>query len=97
MQFDKNLIKKLQKLSMIELNSSQEQETMKSLQEILNFTKNLDTLDTSKIQDNSFRVLNNYSPLREDILSEMPDISNNIINNAPKKENNFFVVPKIIE
>jgi len=97
MKIDHNLLKKLQKLSMLEIDSKQEQETISSLEDVVNFTDNLNDLDLSHIKEIHFNPAQGYSPLREDISEKNPDISEDILKNAPSSENNFFIVPNIIE
>jgi len=93
MKIDESLIKKLESLAMLEINNKSSM--AKDLEEIVEFVENLNEIDTSNI-DAAFSSLINSTPLREDRV-----IKNNIIKevlkNAPKVKDNFFIVPKIIE
>lgn len=96
MNIDHNLIQKLQKLSLLDISEQEEKETIVALQEIVDFTDNLNSLDLSDIKEIHFNPAQGYSILREDIANKKEDISKDILDNAPLVENNFFVVPNII-
>ncbi len=96
MQVDKNILEKLEKLSMVEIKNEQKDEMVENLNEIVNFVENLSELDLEN-KDASFTTLRGGTPFREDIPKNNNEVIEIILNNAPKKENEFFVVPKIIE
>ncbi len=87
------LIKRLETLSMVEI---EDKETMaKDLEEIVEFVNSLNEIDTSDI-DATFNTLNASTPLREDT-PKNSGIINDVLQHAPKSEDNYFIVPKIIE
>ncbi len=96
MKINEVLLEKLEKLSMIEIKDEKKEEMIKNLSEIVNFVENLSELDLTN-KDASFATLNGGTPFREDLPSKNPEIIEIILKNAPKKEDNFFAVPKIIE
>lgn len=95
MNIDSNLMLRLEKLSMIELSEEKRAEVQMQLSEIVNFVENLSSLDTSNI-GGSFTTLSGGTPLREDE-PQRSSVGDEILKFAPKSEDNFFVVPKIIE
>ena len=96
MVIDKTLLEKLQRLASLEL-SEKEQETAKeNLSEIVNFIENINKLDLEGIPT-SFNPLDTKLPMRDDTPHNNPKIAQSILKNAPLSEDNFFIVPKIIE
>ena len=93
MKIDENLIKKLESLSMVEIDNKSSM--AKDLEEIVEFVENLNEIDTSHI-DATFSSLNSSTPLREDEVIKS-DVTKEVLKNAPKVKDNFFIVPKIIE
>lgn len=95
MNIDANLMHRLEKLSKIELSEEKRGEVQAQLSEIVNFVENLSSLDTSNIEG-TFTTLSGGTPLREDE-PQKSSVRDDILKFAPKSEDNFFVVPKIIE
>ncbi len=96
MKIDEALLKKLEKLSYVNISDEKRAEVIAQLSEILSFVDNLSELDTSGVDD-TFSMRGESTRLRDDEPKIDRDINENIIKNAPKSENHFFVVPKIIE
>ncbi len=96
MKINEVLLTKLEKLSMIEIKDEKKEEMIKNLSGIVNFVENLSELDLTN-KEASFTTLNGGTPFREDLPSKNPETIKIISKNAPKKEDGFFVVPKIIE
>ena len=93
MKIDENLIKKLESLAMLEIDDKSSM--ARDLEEIVEFVENLNEIDTSHI-DATFSSLNTQTPLREDEVIKS-DVIKEVLKNAPKTKDNFFIVPKIIE
>jgi len=93
MKIDIKVIEKLENLSMVEIEDKEKM--AKELEEIVNFVEMLNELDTENIEP-SFRVLDIATPLREDE-PQKKDIIKDVLANAPKAKDNYFIVPKIIE
>ncbi|ACM92487.1 glutamyl-tRNA(Gln) amidotransferase, C subunit [Nautilia profundicola AmH] len=93
MKIDESLVKRLETLSMVEIEDKASM--AKDLAEIVEFVEMLNELDTSNV-DATFSTLDNSTYLRED-----EPIKNNVIEeileHAPKAKDGFFIVPKIIE
>jgi len=96
MQVDDALLTKLEKLSFLKVSDNKRDEIKGQLSEIMNFVDNLSELNTDGVDDN-FAMSDMATPLREDVASCNSDINDDIIKNAPKSADHFFIVPKIIE
>ena len=96
MTIDDSTIDKLAKLSSLEIDDSKRESLKKELGDIINFVENLNEIDVSHI-DATFTTVEGGTPLREDISSQDLDMSKHILSNAPKSEDGYFIVPKIIE
>ena len=96
MQVDDALLTKLEKLSFLKISDDKRDEIKSQLSEIMSFVDNLSELDTQGVDDN-FAMNDMQTPLRVD--SPLCDvrINDEIIKNAPRSAEHFFVVPKIIE
>ncbi|NPA60104.1 MAG: Asp-tRNA(Asn)/Glu-tRNA(Gln) amidotransferase subunit GatC, partial [Epsilonproteobacteria bacterium] len=71
-------------------------EIISQLSEIVDFVDNLSELDTDNVDEN-FAMNDKSTFTREDIPSCDKEINESILNNAPLSDDNFFIVPKIIE
>lgn len=96
MTVDDNLIAKLSKLSSLEIDESKKENLKAELADIINFVENLNEIDVSGI-DATFSTIEGGTPLREDESKQDLELSNHILKYAPKSEDGYFVVPKIIE
>ncbi|WP_428024255.1 Asp-tRNA(Asn)/Glu-tRNA(Gln) amidotransferase subunit GatC [Arcobacter sp.] len=96
MTIDDNTIDKLAKLSSLEIDESKRESLKKELGDIINFVENLNEIDVSHI-DATFTTVEGGTPLREDVASQDLEMSKHILSNAPKSEDGYFIVPKIIE
>lgn len=96
MIIDNTVLEKLEKLSMLKIEDEKKEELAAQLTEILAYVENLAELDTDGL-DASFSTLLGGTPLREDIANTNKEISKKIFSHAPHAENDFFIVPKIIE
>jgi aspartyl-tRNA(Asn)/glutamyl-tRNA(Gln) amidotransferase subunit C len=96
MTVDDNLIAKLSKLSSLEIDESKKENLKAELADIINFVENLKEIDVSNIEA-TFSTIEGGTPLREDVSKQDLELSNHILKHAPKSEDGYFVVPKIIE
>lgn len=96
MQIDNTVLTKLEKLSHLRVDEAKKEEIIGQLTEIVSYIENLSELDTSAL-DASFSTLEGGIPMREDLPQCDPTIPNSILAHAPKSENDFFIVPAIIE
>ena len=95
MSIDKNQVKKVAKLSRISLDNKQIDSLSKDLDSIITFVEKLNELDTDKIKTlNS--VTNKKLETRNDIVDD-GKIKKEILKNSPEKNEDFFIVPKVVE
>ena len=90
------LLNKLTRLGGITLEDEKLEITKNHLSEIVNFVENINALELDTIPA-SFNPLDSKLPMREDIVEFKPEIAKSVLDNAPSAEDNFFIVPKIIE
>ena len=95
MPLSPEIVKYVADLSRIELTEEELDKLSKQLQDILGFIDQLSQADVSGIPATS-HILPINSIFREDNLRDSLPIEKTMAN-APQKENNFFVVPKVIE
>jgi len=91
-----DLLKNLEKLSALKVSDNKREEIISQLSDILAYVENLSELDTSNV-DSYFSTIEGGTPLREDVVVSSKEISEQILKNAPQTEDNFFIVPAIIE
>ena len=95
MEFDKNSLLKLGKLSKIKIDDDKLSSLSKDLGSILNFIDRLQSLYTEEVDPTS-NSLDQSLVMRDDIAIDK-NSANEILENAPEKELDFFSVPKVIE
>ena len=94
MKIDDALIDRLAELSKLEFNEEEKVSIKEDLQKMLNFVDKLNELDTEGEQPLIFMTeeVNRY---REDI-PEHTITKEEALKNAPKKDSDYFKVPKVI-
>ena len=93
---DNTVLEKLEKLSMLKIEDEKKEELAAQLTEILAYVENLAELNTDDLSA-SYSTLDGGTPLREDHPKSDDTIARSIFSHAPNAENDFFIVPKIIE
>jgi aspartyl-tRNA(Asn)/glutamyl-tRNA(Gln) amidotransferase subunit C len=93
---DNRVLENLEKLSMLKIEDNKKEELASQLTEILEYIENLNELDTDSL-DASFSTLSGGTPMRKDTPNSNPQIAKDILSHAPDAQNDFFIVPKIIE
>ncbi|QKF74195.1 Glu-tRNA(Gln) amidotransferase, subunit C [Aliarcobacter faecis] len=93
---DDKLLAKLEKLSSLKIEDENKEKIKNDISQMLEFVNNLNEVDVSNVQA-TFSTISGGTPFREDIAVSSKEISDAILKNAPKSEDNYFVVPKIIE
>ncbi len=96
MQINNTVLEKLEKLSHLYIDEDKKDEVKNQLSEIVSYIENLAQLDTSSL-DASFSTLEGGTPMREDIIVPNLTVGKSILSHAPLSEDDFFVVPAIIE
>ena len=95
MPIDKNLVKKVAKLSRISLDDKKIDSLSKDLDSILTFVEKLNELDTKEIKTLK-SIADKTLEARKDIVDD-GKIKDDILKNSPEKNEDFFIVPKVIE
>tara|TARA_Y100001970_G_C14254625_1_gene874327 strand:- start:5941 stop:6228 length:288 start_codon:yes stop_codon:yes gene_type:complete len=95
MSIDKNKVKKVAKLSRISLDDEKLGSLSKDLTSIINFVEQLNKIDTNKIEPLSSVVNKTLEP-RSDQIND-GKIKDDILKNSPEKNEDFFIVPKVVE
>ncbi len=96
MNIDHTVLAKLEKLSHLKISDAKKEEVIEQLSGILTYVDNLNELDTSAL-DASFSTLEGGTPLREDTPRGSSGIAKEILSHAPQSQDDFFIVPAIIE
>ena len=95
MEFDKKSLLKLGKLARISIREDKLNNLSKDLNSILEFVDQLKEIKTDQVDPTS-NSLNQKLEVRDDKV-DTENSAEDILENAPEKEMDFFVVPKVIE
>ena len=95
MSINKNQVKKVAKLSSISLDDSKLDSLSKDLDSILNFVEELNKVDTKGVEPLSSTV-DKKLEARSDKIND-GKIKKEILKNSPNKNEDFFIVPKVVE
>ena len=96
MQVDDALLTRLEKLSYLKVSDDKREEIIDQLSEIVSFVDNLSELDTQNVDD-KFSMNDQATFMRQDTPKCDAQINDDILEHAPRSEDHFFIVPKIIE
>jgi len=95
MSIDKDTVKHIAKLARISLDEKKINSLSKDLSSIMKFIEKLNELNTDKTSPLT-SIINASLRTREDEVKD-GKIRNQILKNSPEKNEEFFVVPKVIE
>tara|TARA_X000001036_G_scaffold428334_1_gene457984 strand:+ start:16 stop:303 length:288 start_codon:yes stop_codon:yes gene_type:complete len=95
MSIDKDKIKHVSKLARISVDDKKIDALTKDLSSIFKFIEQLNELNTDKVQPLS-SILNEPLRTRKDEVKD-GKIRKTILENSPKKNDEFFIVPKVVE
>ena len=95
MSIDKDKIKHVSKLARISVDDKKIDGLTKDLSSIFKFIEQLNELNTDKVEPLS-SILNEQLRYRKDKIND-GKIRDKILENSPNKNEEFFVVPKVIE
>ena len=95
MSIDKDTVKHISKLARISLNEKKIDNLSKDLSSIMKFIEKLNELNTDKTTPLT-SIINASLKSREDEVKD-GKIRDQILKNSPEKNEEFFVVPKVIE
>ena len=95
MSIDKDTVKHISKLARISLDDKKINDLSKDLTSIMKFIEKLNTINTDKITPLT-SIINASLKSRKDEIKD-GKIRDQILKNSPEKNDEFFVVPKVIE
>ena len=95
MSIDKDTVKHISKLARISLDENKVKTLSKDLTSIMKFIENLNKLNTEKTTPLT-SIINASLKSRKDEVKD-GKIRDQILKNSPEKNDEFFVVPKVIE
>ena len=95
MSIDKDTVKHISKLARISLDEKKTNDLSKDLTSIIKFIEKLNSLNTDKTTPLT-SIINASLKSREDEIKD-GKIRDQILKNSPEKNEEFFVVPKVIE
>ena len=95
MSIDKNTVKHISKLARISLDENKINNLSKDLSSIMTFIERLNELNTDKTTPLT-SIINASLKTREDEVKD-GKIRDQILKNSPEKNEEFFVVPKVVD
>ena len=95
MSIDKDTVKHISKLARISLDENKVESLSKDLTSIMKFIENLNKINTDKTSPLT-SIINASLKTRKDEVKD-GKIRDQILKNSPEKNDEFFVVPKVIE
>ena len=95
MSIDKDTVKHISKLARISLDDKKVDSLSKNLSSIITFIEKLNELNTDKIIPLTSIINASLTPRKDDVKNEK--IRDQILKNSPVKNEEFFVVPKVID
>jgi len=93
---DKQQIEHIAKLARIELTEEEKEKFTKELSSVLDYVNQLNKVDTSKIEGIS-QVTGLENIIREDMEDKIRDKRYKLLNEAPKRKEDYIQVPKVLE
>ena len=95
MSIDKDTVKHISKLARISLDDKKISSLSRDLSSIMKFIEKLSELNTDKVTPLT-SIINTSLKSREDEVKD-GKIRDQILKNSPEKNEEFFVVPKVVE
>ena len=95
MQVDAAAVQRIARLARIQVSEAEAKALEKELSGILDWVKQLDEVDTAEVE-----AMTSVIPMtlkqRSDVVTD-GGIADQVVANAPVREDNFFAVPKVVE
>ena len=95
MSINKDTIKKISKLARISVTNEETDRLVKDLNSIIKFVEQLKELNTDKITPIA-SVSDHALTMNKDEIKKINE-KEEILKNAPEKNSNYYIVPKVIE
>lgn len=95
MKIDKDSLKKLSHLARLKYNPDKAEETIRGLEDIIDWVEKLNEVNTDNVEPltHMSEVINNF---REDVAKDHISREDGLFN-APKKDDEYFRVPKVLD
>ena len=95
MSIDKDTVKHISKLARISLEDKKIDSLSKDLTSIMKFIEKLNKINTDKINPLTSIIDSSLQPRKDEVKDGK--IRDQILKNSPEKNEEFFVVPKVVE
>lgn len=95
MNIDSTTVKQVAHLARLEFDEAGEQAMINDMNRMIGFVEKLNELDTANVQPLIY-MTDEVNHLREDEIKE-PLPQDVVLGNAPKKDSDYFKVPKVVE
>ncbi len=95
MTIDKETVEKVAHLARLELSESEVQDNIKDMSKILDFMAKLNEVDTTGVEPLVYMTIGE-NVLRDDVVKQQIT-HEEALQNAPKHDDNYFLVAKVIE
>jgi aspartyl-tRNA(Asn)/glutamyl-tRNA(Gln) amidotransferase subunit C len=95
MNIDSTTVKQVAHLARLEFDEAGEQAMINDMNRMIGFVEKLNELDTENVQPLIY-MTDEVNHLREDQIKE-PLAQDVVLSNAPKKDSDYFKVPKVVE
>lgn len=95
MQVDEATVRRIARLARIKITDEEAKALETELSGILDWVKQLDEVDTADVEPMT-RVVAMTLKKRPDVVTD-GEIADDVVANAPAREDHFFVVPKVVE
>ena len=96
MKITREIIEHVAKLSRLQFEEQELEGFISQLNEILDYVAKIEKLDTADVAPTSHMFFER-TPMREDKVRETPSPVAELLNNAPQREDNFYIVPRVID
>lgn len=95
MAIDKNTVDKIAHLARLEFSGEEKDEMLNSMNKMLHFVEKLNEVNTDAV-DPLIYLTQEYNISREDLVKDTVSHKDALLN-APKKDSDYFKVPKVVE
>lgn len=95
MQVDEATVRRIARLARIKITDDEAKGLRQELNGILTWVEQLSEVDTNSVEPMT-RVVAQELKKRHDVVTD-GEIAADVVANAPQTEDNFFVVPKVVE
>ncbi len=96
MKITREIIEHVAKLSRLHFEEKEMEGFISQLNEILDYVATIEKLDTSGVEPTS-HLFFERTPMREDKVRETASPVDAMLKNAPEREDNFYIVPRVID